>query len=161
MSIQRTAGQGPFEASDKRVLAELSERLTETATLSALLGQVLLRSTLEQARRPAVAIDGFGNVLEANAAAEAIFDEDLRLRGRRLVVSDSKARSGLEALFRRLRPPTDGPTSSSGPLVITKRNGPAIVRVVPLRSSAGALFLGASALLLFDDRSTNSEPRLQ
>jgi DNA-binding CsgD family transcriptional regulator len=162
LSIQRTARQGPFEPDDKRLLADLSDHLTETATLSALVGQVALKNTLnalELIRQPAVAIDGFGCVLDANAAAESIFDEDLRVRMRRLVVSDINGRSELEALLLRLRLVPDNRPAPMDPVVVRKKNKPpTLIRMLPLVGAARAPFLGARALLLFSDYSRREPP---
>ena len=162
LSIQRTPRQGPFEAGDKRLLAELSARLTETATLSAFVGQVALRNTLqalELVRQPALAMDCFGCILEANAAAESILDEDLRVHMRRLVVSDARARSDFEALLARLRFLPDNMPFQVDPIVVSRKNKPpTLIRTVPLTGAARAPFLGARALLLFTDCSRRAPP---
>jgi hypothetical protein len=44
LCIQRTVSEGPFEEHDKRVLAPLSRRLTEVATLSAAVGRIACRA---------------------------------------------------------------------------------------------------------------------
>jgi hypothetical protein len=42
LSIQRSSRRGPFEPRDTRILALLSQRLTETATLSKSVGRAVL-----------------------------------------------------------------------------------------------------------------------
>lgn len=72
LSIQRTPREGPFEAADKRALARLADRLTETATLSQAFSRQALAATanaLNRLGRPAVALDRLGRVLEATEAA--------------------------------------------------------------------------------------------
>ena len=44
-------------------------------------------------RLPAIAIDQDGLVAEANAAADAIFDDDVRIKNRRIFVRDLQARA--------------------------------------------------------------------
>src|SRR3990172_3761925 len=68
LSIQRTTRQGPFQAHEKRLLARLSPRLTEVASLSNAVGRVALTSgmnALAEVRHPAIAIDHFGFTLGA------------------------------------------------------------------------------------------------
>lgn len=162
VSLQRTSRQGPFEAGDKRLLNRLSDRLTETATLSAMVGQVALTSslnTLELVRQPAVAIDRFGRVLETNAAAEAIFDDDLRVHMRRLVVADPKARSDLKTLFARLHFLQEFAGSDLDVIAVRKKDRlPTFIRAVPISGAARTPFLGARALLVFTDCSRREPP---
>ena len=99
LSIQRTPGEGPFVEQDKRLLATLSQRLTEVATLSTLVGRTALSSAttaMNAIRQAAIAIDRFGRVLDINAAAEAIFDNDIYVKSRRLFVADAQADSRLK-----------------------------------------------------------------
>jgi DNA-binding CsgD family transcriptional regulator len=162
MSLQRTARQGAFDANDKQVFEELSERLTEVATLSAVVGQVALTSSLnalEFVRQPTVAIDSFGCILQSNAAAEAIFDDSLRVHMRRLIVGDSRAKSDLEALFAQLRLASGGASVPLEPVVVRKHEkAPTLIRPLPISGAARAPFLGACALLVFVDCSRRRPP---
>jgi DNA-binding CsgD family transcriptional regulator/PAS domain-containing protein len=159
VSIQRTPRQGSFEANDKRVLAHLSQPLTEIATLSTAVGRIALSSAtnaLNAVRQPAVAIDRLGFVLDANAGAEELFDQDIRIVNRRLVVHDAQAQSNLEKLANRLRVTPDTTTLPCEPIVIPRRDkSPVILRVLPVHGAARAPFLGARALLTL----TAVEPR--
>ena len=159
MSIQRSPQQGPFEANDKRLLVHLSQRLTEVATLSTAVGRIALSSAtnaLNAVRQPAIAIDRFGFVLDANPAAEGLFDENLRTSNRRLVVGDAEAKLCLEKLTDRLRITVDTATLPCEPIVIRRREkSPVILRVLPVHGAARAPFLGARALLTL----TAIEPR--
>jgi hypothetical protein len=109
LSIQRTPQEGPFEANDKLVLAQLSRPLIEIASLSAAVGRISLSSAtnaLNAVRQPAIAIDRLGFVLDANPAADALFDENIRRSNSRLVVGDAgDAEAGicLKKLTDRLR----------------------------------------------------------
>jgi hypothetical protein len=99
----------PFEANDKLVLVQLSRPLTEIASLSAAVGRISLSSAtnaLNAVRQPAIAIDRLGFVLDANPAADALFDENIRRSNSRLVVGDAgDAEAGicLKKLTDRLR----------------------------------------------------------
>jgi DNA-binding CsgD family transcriptional regulator len=159
ISIQRSLQQGPFEANDKRSLAHLSQRLTEVATLSTAVGRIALSSAtnaLNAVRQPAIAIDRLGFVLDANAGAEALFDQDIRIMNRRLVVHDAGAKSNLEKLANRLRITPDTATLPCEPIVIPRRDkSPVILRALPVHGAARTPFLGARALLTL----TTVEPK--
>jgi DNA-binding CsgD family transcriptional regulator len=159
ISIQRTRQEGPFEAPDKPALAYLSQRLTEVATLSTAVGRIALSSAtnaLNAVRQPAIAIDRLGFVLDANAGAEALFDQDIRIMNRRLVVHDAGAKSNLEKLANRLRITPDTATLPCEPIVIPRRDkSPVILRALPVHGAARTPFLGARALLTL----TTVEPK--
>jgi PAS domain-containing protein len=87
LSIQRTPREGPFDRHDKRIFALLSQRLTEAATLSQTVGRAVLKgmtNALELINQPALALDRSGFVLDMNPAAERVFDDEVRVRDRRL-----------------------------------------------------------------------------
>jgi DNA-binding CsgD family transcriptional regulator len=159
ISIQRTAKEGPFATADKHALNQLSQRLTEVATLSTAVGRIALSSAinaLNAIREAALAIDRLGFVLEANAEAEGLFDDDIRIINRRLVVYDAEARSGLQNLMDRLRITPEAATLPCEPIVIRRRDKrPVILRVLPVHGAAKAPFLGARVILTL----TPVEPR--
>jgi DNA-binding CsgD family transcriptional regulator/PAS domain-containing protein len=159
IGIHRSPQQGPFEANDKRVLAHLSQPLTEVASLSTAVGRIALSSAtnaLNAVRQPAIAIDRLGFVLDANPAAEALFDENIRISSRRLVVGDAEAKSNLEKLVNRLCITPDTALLSCEPIVIPRRDkSPVVLRVLPVHGAARTPFLGARALLTL----TTVEPR--
>jgi DNA-binding CsgD family transcriptional regulator len=160
-SINRTAREGPFEATDKRTLGYLSQRLTEVATLSTAVGRIALSSAtnaLNAVRQPALAIDRSGLVLDANSGAVALFDADFLIKNRRLVVQDAAARSCLEKLTDRLRLMPDTAPIPGEPIVVRRREKSAlIIRVLPIHGAARTPFLGARALLVL----TTVEPKLR
>jgi DNA-binding CsgD family transcriptional regulator len=151
MSIQRSHKEGPFEAYDKPTLVRLSRRLTEVASLSTAVGRMVLSGAtdaLNAVHQAAVAIDRFGFVLETNPAAEALFDDHLRIKDRRLVAFDAEARSALEKLYDRLRVTSDLVPLPCDPLVVRRRDkAPVILRILPVPPSARVPFLGARALV--------------
>jgi DNA-binding CsgD family transcriptional regulator/PAS domain-containing protein len=150
-SIQRSLREGPFSANDKRVLAPLSQRLTEVATLSTALRRVAITSAtsaLDAVRQPAVAIDRTGRVLDANTLAHALFDRDIGIMGGRLHLGDVEARSHLEKLLERLRTCTEAVAFPAEPIV-AKRIGrqPVVIRMLPVPLAARGPFMGARSLL--------------
>jgi DNA-binding CsgD family transcriptional regulator len=103
---------------------------------------------LSTVRYAAVAIDQFGLVLDANPPAEAVFDDSLYIRNRRLLISDPQSRSSLDALIQRLIAlPDELPGVQS---IVIRRNGklPIIAKVLTVPAAARNL-LGARAILTF------------
>lgn len=151
MSIQRSRKEGPFEAGDKVALARLSQRLTEVATLSSAVGRQVLWGAIDALNtvaQPAVAIDRFGVVLAVNSAAGALFDDQLRIKGRRLHACDAAARAALDNLHDCLRVSSDLAALSCGPIVVRRRDkGPVVLRILPVPPAARVPFLGARALV--------------
>jgi DNA-binding CsgD family transcriptional regulator len=162
LSIQRTADQGPFEQRDKEILRPLSQRLTEAATLSTAVGRVALSATtnaLSMVRRPAIAIDQFGIVLDTNAATEAIFDDDLFIRNGRLYVRDRVGASMLDRFLQCLASRPDYDAVQFGPIVVRREIGrPILIQVLPVPPAAKTPFARARALLTFTLLSSKLEP---
>jgi DNA-binding CsgD family transcriptional regulator len=152
LCMQRNSRQGPFNDQEKRVLARLAIPLSEIATLSKAVGRVALASgmnALAEVRHPAIAIDHFGFVLDANEAMEEILGEDIGVNGKRLVVADPDAASAVERLVAGLAT-LDGVSVGLGPVVIRRQaRSPVIVRALPVPPAAQSPFLGARAILTF------------
>jgi DNA-binding CsgD family transcriptional regulator len=163
LSIQRTPNEGPFDSDAKGKLALLAQRLTETATLSKAVGQAVLSgiaNALGLVNQPALALDRMGFVLEANAKAEQIFDDDLRVCNRRIVVQDKQARFALRVLVDQLRTTPDTAALPVDPIVVSRRaKRPLLIRILPVDGAARSPFLGARALLVFSDLEPKSGPQ--
>jgi DNA-binding CsgD family transcriptional regulator len=151
LSIQRTTGEGPFEQRDKDILYSLSQKLTEAATLSAAVGRTVLSATtnaLNMVRRPAIAIDRLGTVLDVNVAAEALFNDELFIRNQRLYLRDKLAASILDRSLRRLAGTSDHDAVRFSPIVARREVGrPVIIEALPIPPAAKTPFLRARALL--------------
>lgn len=152
-SIQRTIGEGAFDEDEKKALASLSQRLTETATLSTAVGRVVLSNVgnaLGFIKRAAIALDRFGSVLDVNAPAEAVLaGGDITMVGQRLVIRDRRAQLAFNNFLDRLRMTTDLEALGAPPIVI-RRDGrlPIVIRVLPVDGAARSPFLGARAILI-------------
>jgi DNA-binding CsgD family transcriptional regulator len=162
LTIQRKLREGPFESEDKRKLAMLSQRLTEVATLSTAVGRVALSSAtnaLNAVRHPAIAIDRFGVVLDANPASQTVFDDDIRVANRRLVLSDPLAKLHFEKLWDRLRATSDTAAFPCDPIVVRREGrAPVVIRVLPVHGAARTPFIGARALLTLTVMEPKSGP---
>lgn len=152
LTIHRKIKEGMFTPEDKQLLLPLSQKLSEVSALSAAIGQAALEgavNALEMIKHAAIAIDRFGNVLEVNAAAATIFDDEFYMKGRRLIVKDSAAEQRIDALVDQLAIAPDLREVSCEPIVIRKKAGPPLViRVLPVHPAAKIPFLGARALLV-------------
>ena len=155
LTIQRTNLEGAFDGRDKCILAQFSQRLTEVATLSQAVGRAVLRGTtnaLQLVGQAAVALDRSGLILEANLDAEHIFDDDIRIRNRRLVIRDRQASATLDAFINRMRTTSDTSTLPAAPIIVQRRGKrPLVVRVLPVDGAARSPFLGARVLLVLSD----------
>jgi DNA-binding CsgD family transcriptional regulator len=151
LSIQRSAAEGPFEAHEKSMLAPLSQRLTEVASLSTTVGRIALSGAvdaLNAVRQPAVAIDRLGFVLAVNRGAGMLFDRHIRIKNRRLVAVDAQARSALDKLYTRLSATSDLAALPCEPIIIRRPDkAPVILRILPIPGAARSPFLGARALI--------------
>jgi DNA-binding CsgD family transcriptional regulator len=135
----------------------------KTSVPSGVVGAVLPTGgtgALSAIQQAAIAIDRFGFVLEANPAAEALFDDKLYIGDRRLIISDPIGRSAFEALTQRLitLPDTDTP-SELAPIVV-RREGkhPIIAKALPVPAAARNIFFGARAILTLGPVGPKSRP---
>ena len=153
--IQRTPREGPFQAKDKPILAQISQRLTEAATLSkAVSGSVLtgMTNALHLVRRPALVVDRHGFVLETNAAAEQLFDCEIRVHNRRLCVADRLASAELVRFADQIRATADYQAMPVSPIIVRRKTKtPVLIRILAIEGAARSPFLGARALLMFLD----------
>ena len=161
--ILRSPQQGVFERDEKRLLAELCRPLSETATLAKAVGQAALygvSNALQLVGQPALALDRLGCVLDANAAAQQIFDDEIFVRNRRLTVRDQQASSALEALADQLRTTPDTAPLAATPIVVRRvARQPLVIRVLPVAGPARTPFLGARVLLVISDLHDRPQPQ--
>lgn len=150
LAIQRTTNEGAFERDELQALAGLADGLTAAATLSAVVGRRALSAAtdaLSLVHQPALVLDRHGAVIGTNQAAEDIFDDDIRVRGRRLYVKDKSAAAALGALTDRMTLSVDPPQAE--PVTIRRPpKKPIIARIHPIPDAARSPFLGARALLI-------------
>lgn len=155
LSIQRSIQQGPFAEEDRRILAQIADRLTETATLSTAVGRIVLSgmtNALGLLKQPALALDRTGLVLDFNASAEQLFNRDVRVRNRCLELSDRLARSSFDTFIQRLRTASESAALPTAPIVVRRSpKRPLLLQILPVDGAARSPFFGARALLVFSD----------
>lgn len=153
MLILRSALRGPFHRHEKRILATLAARLTETATLSNAVGYAALTSAtsaLDLVGQPTLALDRLGCVLDLSASTAPLFDNELYIRDRRLMMRDPRAASALSTLVDQLRTTPDTMPLCALPIVVHRTaRPPLLIRILPIDGAARTPFLGARALLTF------------
>jgi len=155
LSLQRTPKEGIFGPESKPVLAQLSRRLSDAATLSKAVSQAALAgctNALDLVRLPAVAIDRLGKVLDTNAAAEATFDRGLRVHNRRLCIGDQSASTEFERFVDGMRIASETGFLPTNPIVVRRpQKPPLLIRILPVEPAARSPFFGARALLLLTE----------
>jgi DNA-binding CsgD family transcriptional regulator len=169
LALQRTIREGMFEDDEMRVLASLSESLTDVATLSRAVGrQVLLGSltAFELINEPALSISGTGLVIEMNRSATGLFDADFRVRNGRLYMRDGKASQALERML--WERPADGEIRlrSKGRvenIIVARRESkkPILIKTLPVHGAASSPFLGARLILTLRDLEAVRRPPLE
>jgi len=163
LSIQRTSRDEPFDLEDKQALAMLSDRLTEAATLSKAIGSAVLTdvtNALSLLGRAAVAIDRRGFVLDQNVQADTLFDDEVFVANRRLIIKETAASSAYNALLDRLAVTQDTEALSTTPIVVKRAHKhPCFLQVLPVPVAARSPFLGARAVLTLTDLETVCAPK--
>ncbi|MBR0754695.1 helix-turn-helix transcriptional regulator [Bradyrhizobium jicamae] len=162
LTLQRTGQEGLFETRETRLLAQLAPRLTETATLSTVVGRVALTSMtgiLDRVQQPAIVLDRAGLAIDRNTAADAGFDEDIRVRDRRLVLRDKAAMARFDAVIDRIRNAPEHAALPVEPILIRRATkGPVVMRVLPIDGAARNVFLGARAMLVLSNLTPRALP---
>lgn len=162
LTLQRTGREGAFEARDKQRLAQLAPRLTETATLATAMGRVALTSmtdVLDRVRQPALVLNRDGLVLRTNAMADRGFDDEIRIRERRLVLRDKQAMMRFDQLTSMIRSMPDAAAIPASPILVRRTTKPPVVlRLLPVDGAARSVFLGARALLILSNLSPRPAP---
>jgi len=118
-------------AEEERILASFTRRLIEIAAVAGARGSdTSPAAALNAMRLPAIALDQHGFVAEANGAAEAIFDNDFRIKDRRLFVRDPAARALLKDAIDQLKTSPRLNPLVTEPIIVQRQDKlPVIVRI--------------------------------
>src|ERR1700731_1818748 len=119
-----------LSAEQERILASFTRRLIEIAAVARARGSgTSPAAALNAMRLPAIALDEHGFVAEVNAAAEAVFDNDFRIKDRRLFVRDPAARALLKDAIDQLKPSPRLNPLATEPIIVQRQDKlPVIVR---------------------------------
>ncbi|MGB6177230.1 MAG: helix-turn-helix transcriptional regulator [Methylocella sp.] len=135
-------------AEEEPSLASFTWRLIEIAAAAEARGSgTSPTAALNAMRLPAVALDQQGFIDEVNAAAEAVFDNDVKIKDRRLFVRDPAARALLKEVIDQLTTSPRRNPLATDPIIVQRRDKmPVIVRIWPF---AGAAHLPAQEVRAF------------
>jgi DNA-binding CsgD family transcriptional regulator len=124
-------------AEEERILAAFSRRLIEIDAGTGSHGSgTSAIDVFNMMGLPAIALDRRGFVLSANAAADAVFDNDIKIKDRRLFVRDPEARALLEASLDKLTNPVTLKCLIAEPFIIQRPHKlPVILRIWPFESA--------------------------
>ena len=125
-------------AEEERILASFTRRLIEIAAVTAARGSAPSpTAALNAMRLPAIALDQHGFVAEVNAAAETIFDNDVKIKDRRLFVRDPAARVLLKDAIDQLKTSPRLNPLATDPIIVQRRDKlPVLVRIWPFNGAA-------------------------
>jgi DNA-binding CsgD family transcriptional regulator len=125
---------------EERILASFTRRLIEIATVASVRGPVIpATSMLNSMRLPAIALDRPGFVVDVNAAAAAVFDDDVKVKDKRLFVRDLEARTILKSSLGELANPAKLSSLVAEPIIVQRRDKfPVIVRIWPFKGAANS-----------------------
>ncbi len=138
-----------LRAEEEPSLASFTGRLIEIATAAEARGSgTSPAATLNAMRLPAIALDQHGFIDEVNAAAEAVFDNDVKIKDRRLFVRDPAARALLKEVIDQLRTSPRLNPLATDPIIVQRRDKmPVIVRIWPCDWAAHSPAQDVCALL--------------
>ena len=127
---------GNLRAEEERILASFTRSLIEIAAVAETRGSgTSLTAALNAMRLPAIALDQNGFVVDVNTAADAVFDDDIKIKDRRLFVHDHAARALLKEAIDQLTSVTRLNSSAIEPVIVSRMEKlPVIVRIWPLDS---------------------------
>ena len=130
--------KGGRESADERALAAFTRRVIEIAALSrAAAGDPALEAPLDILTQPAFLLDLDGLVIGANKAAEAMADNDVRLRQRRLYIRDPEARHEFRLCAGQCGDASRRVAPGNDPIIVPRQDRlPFLMRIWPLEPSA-------------------------
>jgi DNA-binding CsgD family transcriptional regulator len=120
-------------AKEELILANFTRRLVEIASVSGACGSDTSPTTVLNAMRlPAIALDQHGFVADVNAAANGIFDTNIKIKERRLFVRDPAARTHLKEAIDQLKDHSRLNSLALEPVIVPRMDKlPVIVRIWP------------------------------
>ena len=129
---------GSLCAEEECILASFTQRLIEIAAIAETRGSdTSPTAALNAMRLPAVALDQRGFVADVNAAADAVFDHNIKIKDRRLFVRDPDARTLLKGAIDQLTAmPRPNPSVMEPVIVPRTEKLPVIVRIWPFDGPA-------------------------
>ena len=119
---------------EERILASFTQRLIEIAAIAgARESGASPTAALNAMRLPAIALDRRGFILDVNAAADTVFDDDVKIKDKHLFVRDCEARGFLKASLDELTNPVKQKSLIAEPIIVQRRDKlPIILQIWPI-----------------------------
>jgi len=126
-----------LRAEEERILASFTRRLIEIAAVAGARGSgTSATDALNTMRLPAIAVDRRGFIVDVNAAADAVFDNDVKIKDKRLFVRDLEARAVLKAALDELANPAKLKALIAEPIIVQRPDKlPVILRIWPFEAA--------------------------
>ena len=123
---------------EERILASFTRRLIEIASVAGAPGSgTSPTAALNAMRLPAIALDQHGLVADVNAAADAVFDQNINIKDRRLFVRNPDARTLLKNAVDQLKELPRLDSLALEPVIVPRMDKlPVIVRIWPFDGPA-------------------------
>ena len=153
LSIQRTIEQGPFSPEEKQKLAKLSKCLSSVSATSRALGFAAMNAaldTFEVSETAVLLLDRLGRIIRVNRSAEVLFDNDVKVSGKKLVVADKEAGRALDRALHGLLWSRLGSLAAPVPLTRFGRR-PLIAYLMKLSSLAANALADCQAVMILID----------
>jgi len=127
-----------LRAEEERILASFTGRLIEIASVAGAQGSgTSPTAALNAMQLPAIAIDQHGFIAEVNAAADAVFDHNIKIKDGRLFVRDPDARTLLKNAVDQLKELPSLDSLALEPVIVPRLDKlPVIVRIWPFDGPA-------------------------
>jgi DNA-binding CsgD family transcriptional regulator len=122
-----------ISAEEERILASFTGRLIEIAAVARARGSGSSpTAALNAMRLPAIALDQNGFVADVNAAADAVFDYNIKIKDRRLFIGDPDARVLIKEAIDQLKTQPRLNSLAFEPIIVPRTDKlPVIVRIWP------------------------------
>jgi len=116
-------------------------------------------NVLNSMHLPAIALDRRGFVVDVNAAADAVFDNDVNIKAKHLFVRDAEARALLKASLDELTIPVKSKSLIAELIIVQRRDKlPVILRIWPFEGAAHSPEQQVHALVTLNALGPKPEP---
>lgn len=149
-AVHRSPFAGAFLPEEQAVLERVRLKMGEAAALAHIVGDAALKASLnavDLVGHGAVILDQTGLVIDHNERASHLFDNEFRIRGRRLFAKDALAMDALSEVQRQCASSGPGGMPSREFVIRRKENLNLVVRTYGLSGPAAEPFKGGKAIV--------------
>ena len=125
-------------AEEERILASFTQRLIQIASVAGAPGSgTSPTAALNAMRLPAIALDQHGFVVDVNSTVEAVFDQNINIKDRRLFIRNPDARTLFKEAIDQLKDHSRLNSLALEPVIVPRMEKlPVIVRIWPFDAPA-------------------------